>query len=64
MKPYKIIKNKNNYLKKPKILGPLKRIKLPFVFFKDTFTPSKGKIIVEKNFQKSKDIEADHQQDS
>jgi hypothetical protein len=44
MKPYKIIKPKNSYLKKIRIIGPLKLRKIPLAFFKNVHTPPKGEI--------------------
>lgn len=44
MKPYKIIKSKNNYIKKSKLIMPLKKNKVPLFFFKDCFTPPKKEI--------------------
>jgi hypothetical protein len=44
MKPYKILKTKGTPLKKARVLAPLKKIKMPYVFFKNSFTPPKGEI--------------------
>jgi len=44
MKPYKILRTKGTPLKKARVLAPLKKPKLPFVFFKNSFTPPKGEI--------------------
>ena len=46
MKPYKIIKTKGKFPRKAKILAPLEKHKIPFVFFKNSFTPPKGKIVL------------------
>ena len=44
MKPYKILKTKNAFPKKAKVLGPLKKPNIPLLFFKNSFTPPKGEI--------------------
>jgi hypothetical protein len=46
MKPYKIIKTIGTLPKKAKVLTPLKKPIIPFVFFKNSFTPSKSKIVL------------------
>lgn len=46
MKPYKIIKTLGKLPKKAKVLTPLKKQRVPLVFFKNSFTPPKGKVVL------------------
>lgn len=47
MKPYKIIKEQKQNLKKPKVMPPLKRHKVPLYFFKAINFSRKSEITIE-----------------
>ena len=45
MKPYKIIKEQKHFVKKPKVMPPLKRPKVPLYFFKAINFTRKSEIV-------------------